>query len=167
MKGRTSGLVTLVGPSRNTWHVELIQQNDDLFLHQGWSAFVRDHFIECGDFLVFRYDSQLHFTVDVFDQSACEKEAAFQSKCSQDSSSLSRGMGQKRGREEPTSPSDKIFEGVPKKLRGSYSQHYLETLSSNKTKQGGSPMKNSDIPFQAKPVKEKQGEEVSCLFLGF
>ncbi|KAF5468345.1 hypothetical protein F2P56_012503 [Juglans regia] len=191
MKGRTSGLVTLVGPSGNTWHVELIQQNDDLFLHQGWSAFVRDHFIECGDFLVFRYDSELHFTVEVFDQSACEKEAAFQSKCSQDSSCLNRGMGQKREREEATSSSERIFEGVPKKLRGSYSQHYLEsehkpqegkvdmsngdgcqrelvvlaktcqeTISSNKTKQGGSPMKNSDMPFQSKAVKEKRVSDI-------
>ncbi|KAM3758347.1 hypothetical protein ACB098_01G036300 [Castanea mollissima] len=125
MKGRTSGLVTLEGPSGNRWHVKLIQQNDDLFLHQGWPEFVMDHFIESGDFLVFRYDGELHFTVQVFDKSSCEKEAAFHSECSQDPSDLGNSMGQKRERDEGASPSDKIFEGVPKKLRGSSSQLHL------------------------------------------
>ncbi|XP_065618441.1 B3 domain-containing protein Os01g0723500 isoform X2 [Quercus suber] len=125
MKGRTAGLVTLEGPSGNTWHVKLIQQNDDLFLHQGWPEFVMDHFIESGDFLVFRYDGELHFTVQVFDKSSCEKEAAFHSECSQDPGDLGNSMGQKRERDEVASPSDKIFEGVPKKLRGSSSQLHL------------------------------------------
>ncbi|KAE8100598.1 hypothetical protein FH972_018483 [Carpinus fangiana] len=185
MKGRTSGLVTLVGPSGKTWHVELIQQNDDLFLCHGWPAFLRDHFIESGDLLVFRYNGELHFTVQVFDQSACEKEAAFHSECSQDPSNLDISMGQKREREEAASCSEKIFEGVPKKLRGSSSQLYLECTDKNqegkvvmsdgegcrvtvaarpcqeeiyskKPKHCGSPLRNSALSFQSKACKEKR-----------
>ncbi|KAL5777881.1 hypothetical protein ACOSP7_010807 [Xanthoceras sorbifolium] len=117
LEGRTSGPASLVGPSGNMWHVDLIEQNDDLYFDLGWPVFVRDNFIECGDILVFRYDGELHFTVQMFDQSTCEKEAAFNSRCSQDTSMFDIIMGQKRAREEAAAPSDKVFQGVLKKIR--------------------------------------------------
>ncbi|PON70123.1 B3 DNA binding domain containing protein [Parasponia andersonii] len=120
MEGRSSGLVTLEGPSGKTWQVDLLQQNEDLFLRHGWPVFVRDNYVECGDFLIFRYDGELHFTVQVFDQSACEKEAAFHSECSQDI--CDKNFGQKRAREDGMSSSDKIVEGVLKKMRESSSE---------------------------------------------
>lgn len=100
MEGRTSGLVILSGPSGNAWNVHLIEQNGDLFFHYGWPAFVRDHSLECGDFLIFRYDGELHFTVQIFDQTACEKEAAFHCECGQNSSYFEKFMGGKRARDE-------------------------------------------------------------------
>ncbi|KAL6295793.1 hypothetical protein ACE6H2_003935 [Prunus campanulata] len=121
MEGRTSGLVSLFGPSGNAWNVDLIQKNGDLFFHHGWPAFVRDHFVECGDFLIFRYDGELCFTVLIFDQSACEKEAAFHSECGQDSSNFEKYMGRKRAREEAAS-SGKLVDGVAKKMRDSSSE---------------------------------------------
>lgn len=135
MVGRTSGSVSLVGPSGNTWPVNLIQQNDDLFFHHGWPAFVRDHYIECGDFLVFRYDGELNFTVQIFDQSACEKEAAFHSECSQDLTISDRSLGHKREREEDVTSSDKIVEDVLKKMRESSCQLYLECIDKNRQAQ--------------------------------
>lgn len=129
MEGRSSGSVTLEGPSCKTWQVELIQQNDDLFLYHGWPAFVRDNYVECGDFLIFRYDGELHFTVQVFDQSACEKEAAFHSECSQDI--CDKNLGQKREREDGISSSDKIVEGVLKKMRESSSEVCSERIHEN------------------------------------
>lgn len=126
MEGRTSGSVSLEGPSGNTWQVDLVQQNGDLFLHYGWPAFVRDNFVECGDFLTFRYDGDLHFTVQVFDQSACEKEAAFLSECNQDISD--KNLRQKRERGDCMSSSDKIVQGVLKKMRESSSQLYSERI---------------------------------------
>ncbi|KAJ9674555.1 hypothetical protein PVL29_023850 [Vitis rotundifolia] len=131
MEGRTSGFVSLVGPSDNTWHVDLIQQNGDLFLHDGWPVFVRDHCIECGDSLVFRYDGNLHFTVQVFDRSSCEKEAAFHTKCSQDPGGLDDPLRKKRERESPVVSKDKIFEGVPKKMRGSSCHVHSECITKN------------------------------------
>ena len=131
MEGRTSGFVSLVGPSDNSWHVELIQQNNDLFLHDGWPEFVRDHSIECGDSLVFRYDGNLHFTVHVFDQSSCEKEAAFHAECSQDPGGMDEQLSKKRERESTTISKDKIFEGVPKKMRGSSCHLHSEGQTKN------------------------------------
>ncbi|KAA8528581.1 hypothetical protein F0562_035936 [Nyssa sinensis] len=151
MEGRTSGSVLLVGPSGSTWHVDLIQRNDGLFFHDGWAAFVRDHFIEHGDSLVFRYDGNLHFTVQVFDQSACEKEAAFWAVCSQDSSDFDKHMGKKRERENTVSCLDGIFEGVPKKMRGQ------AAVFSDETENCSSVSKNTvtlAIPLQSRVLSE-------------
>lgn len=120
-----------MGPSDNIWHVDLIQQNNDLFLHGGWPVFLIDHDIECGDSLVFRYDGNLCFTVQVFDQSSCEKEAAFRAKCSQDPVCLDEQLRRKRDRESPAVPKDKIFEGVPKKMRGSSCHVHPECMKEN------------------------------------
>ncbi|XP_022976045.1 B3 domain-containing protein Os11g0197600-like [Cucurbita maxima] len=109
--------VTLIGPSGQTWLVNLIQQNDDLFFCDGWPTFARDHALDCGDFLVFRYDDELHFTVQIFDESTCEKEGAFHSQCSQDNT------GHKRNREEDNSSPQTCAEAVAKKMRSIFDVH--------------------------------------------
>ncbi|XP_062101230.1 B3 domain-containing protein Os01g0723500-like isoform X2 [Humulus lupulus] len=129
MEGRSSGSVALEGPSGKTWLINLIQSNGDLFLHHGWPTFVKDNYVECGDFLIFRYDSELHFTVQIFDQSACEKEVAFHSKCSQDFHD--QNLGKKRIREDGISSSDRIVEGVLKKMREDSPEHYSDRIHSN------------------------------------
>lgn len=129
MEGRISGLVSLTGPSGNVWHAYLTQQDNDVFLDHGWPTFVKDHLIECGDVLIFRYDGELCFSVQVFDISACEKEAAFHSKCSQDPSQLYKSIGQKREREERAASSDKNCEYVLKKVRGDSSELYSEHIN--------------------------------------
>ncbi|XAR64082.1 hypothetical protein NMG60_11024288 [Bertholletia excelsa] len=126
MEGIASGTVTLTGPSGNSWHVELMQHNDNLFFHDGWAAFVQDHFIERGDALVFRYDSDLHFTVQVFDQSSCEKESAFSAKCSQVTGCYDKLMGRKRERVDGASPLDST---ITKKMRES--QVHSECIAKN------------------------------------
>ncbi|XP_027189765.1 B3 domain-containing protein Os01g0723500-like isoform X2 [Cicer arietinum] len=95
MEGRTCGLVSLTGPSGNTWQVRLVEQNNYLFFHHGWSTFVGDHNLKYGDLLVFRYEGQLHFTVQVFGENACEKEAAFHSECNLNSFNFDNIKGQK------------------------------------------------------------------------
>ncbi|KAK2976312.1 hypothetical protein RJ640_003028 [Escallonia rubra] len=76
--------VSLMGSSGNTWEVNLMKNNESLFFNKGWSSFVKDHFAELWDFIVFKYDGNSHFTVKLFDKSGCEKETAFLAKCSQD-----------------------------------------------------------------------------------
>ncbi|XP_057424767.1 B3 domain-containing protein Os03g0620400-like isoform X2 [Lotus japonicus] len=122
MEGRTSGLVSLTGPSGNTWQVRLIKQDNELFFHNGWSTFVGDHLLECGDLLVFRYEGHLQFTVQVFDKNACEKEAAFHSKCSQNSCNFDNIKGQKRDSEENSSLD--VVDGIPKKMRRSAMENH-------------------------------------------
>ncbi|XP_011083781.1 B3 domain-containing protein Os01g0723500 [Sesamum indicum] len=121
MEGRAPGLALLVGPSGNNWYVGLIIVDNGLFLNDGWADFVRDHFLEQGDSLVFRYDGNLHFTVQIFDRSLCEKEAAFSAESSQDLSKYDISIVKKREREK-LALLDSIIEGVPKKMRCSQMQ---------------------------------------------
>lgn len=127
MEGRTSGSVTLIGPSWDTWHIDFIQQDDNLFFDKGWPVFLRDNFIECGDLLVFRYDGELHFTVQIFDQSGCEKEAAFNSK--------STSTGQKREREEAVAHSDKALQSLLKKIRECSSSFESDCIDDNRDRE--------------------------------
>ncbi|KAL3734785.1 hypothetical protein ACJRO7_024028 [Eucalyptus globulus] len=116
MEGWMSGLALLEGPSGNTWHVELIEENHELFLNSGWHSFIRDHSIVSGDLLVFRHDGNLHFYVQVFEQSSCEKEAAFHAMCSQDPSSC-RQNGERNGeRNEITYCSNIVYESHKPKV---------------------------------------------------
>ncbi|KAJ8771571.1 hypothetical protein K2173_026748 [Erythroxylum novogranatense] len=128
MEGRTSGSVSLVGPSGNVWSVQLVKNDDDVFLDHGWPTFVRDHLIACGDLLVFRYDGGLCFTVQVFDQSACEKESAFHSKCSEELGKSCR----KRGREEEGVFSGEISECNAKKAKESCFDFLLYSAENEK-----------------------------------
>lgn len=48
-----------------------------MILQNGWEKFVKDHSLELGDFLVFRYNGGLRFTVQIFGRTACEKEDNF------------------------------------------------------------------------------------------
>lgn len=125
MEGWTYGSVLVTGPSGNVWTVQLIKQDDDLFLHHGWSTFVGDHQLECGDLLVFRYEGDLRFTVQVFDKDACEKETAFLSECSQNSCDIHHSKGQKRDPKENSSL-DIVVDGVPRMRGGTNENPELE-----------------------------------------
>ncbi|CAJ1972635.1 unnamed protein product [Sphenostylis stenocarpa] len=116
MEGRTYGSFSLTGPSGNVWTVQLFKRDNDLFFHHGWSTFVVDHRLESGDLLIFRYEGHLHFTVQVFDKDACEKEAAFFSECSQSTSEFADIIEQERDIKESSSL-DIAFDGVSKKMR--------------------------------------------------
>lgn len=170
MDGRSSGSASLVGPSGNIWDVDLIEQNDELYFDQGWPIFVRDNFIECGDLLVFRYDGELHFTVQLFDQSSCEKETAFHSNCSQHMRTLNDIMGKKRSREDAAASSDQVFDGVLKKIREispeCRSQECINTEqeadSSAKTDQSDSLYKCL-LSQSENPCNVKLGKLANCL----
>ncbi|MBA0828100.1 hypothetical protein Goarm_012819 [Gossypium armourianum] len=122
LEGRVSASVLLKGPSGYSWNVKLVQRNDDLLFDEGWADFVADHSLECGDFLVFRYDGDLVFDVKVFDQSSCEKEVAFHCKCSQAGSVFNGIVGQKRYREEEDGSLDQDCEELLKRIRQSSSE---------------------------------------------
>nr|XP_043636926.1 B3 domain-containing protein Os01g0723500-like [Erigeron canadensis] len=133
LEGKTSGTISLKGPSGNTWQADLGEQSDGLYILDGWEAFVRDHYLENGDCLVFRYDGNLHFTLQIFDQSACEKETAFSAECHQDLSIFDQHFGKKREREHASLLSHKV-DSVPKKARSSPS-HEAMNLSKMYTRQ--------------------------------
>ncbi|KAL6283593.1 hypothetical protein ACE6H2_014522 [Prunus campanulata] len=64
----------LSGPSGIRWTVELEERGNGLFFQDGWQGFVKDHHLEDGDFLVFKYDGESKFKVTIYDRTACEKD---------------------------------------------------------------------------------------------
>ncbi|KAI3831423.1 hypothetical protein MKW92_030536 [Papaver armeniacum] len=80
--------ISLIGPSRNVWNVQLVQVENDYFFEQGWSEFVVDNHMENEDFCLFEYVEEHKCQVIIFDCSnGCEREAAFHAVPSQASSS--------------------------------------------------------------------------------
>ncbi|XP_043721389.1 B3 domain-containing protein Os11g0197600-like [Telopea speciosissima] len=122
LKERASCVVSLTGPSGNTWQVRLVWNIDGWFFQDGWPMFVRDHSIQVGDFIVFKYDGESQFSVRIFDKSGCEKQAAFSVSCSQDTGFIIKNNGKKRGRD----VMETCLQGVAKKNRSKYPQVCLE-----------------------------------------
>ncbi|MQL73928.1 hypothetical protein Taro_006280, partial [Colocasia esculenta] len=69
--------VDLKDPLGKRWHVKLKKAEDYIFLEDGWEEFVRDHSLEVGDFLVFRFSGDSCLNVLIFDASGCEKESLY------------------------------------------------------------------------------------------
>lgn len=68
---------TLQGPSGSKWRVGVSKSTNGTFFTFGWHKFVKDHSLRESEFLVFQYEGDLHFTVLIFDASACDREDAF------------------------------------------------------------------------------------------
>ncbi|XP_077218651.1 B3 domain-containing protein Os01g0723500-like isoform X2 [Tasmannia lanceolata] len=67
----------LEGPSSRVWHVELSRKFNGTYLQDGWQEFAKAHSLRVSDFLVFRYDGNMRFSVLIFDKTACEREDIF------------------------------------------------------------------------------------------
>lgn len=76
---------TLVSPLKKFWHVDVARDDvdgnghghdddGDVYFAGGWAEFVRVNGLEEENFLVFRYEGNMVFTVKVFDTSGCIKE---------------------------------------------------------------------------------------------
>ncbi|RCV44445.1 hypothetical protein SETIT_9G374600v2 [Setaria italica] len=84
MENEPLGVVSLKGPSGNTWHAKLILDSEGFYFTHGWNEFFIDHNINLGEFLVFGYDGHSHFSIKVFDLTGCEKQSTFLSCPSKD-----------------------------------------------------------------------------------
>ncbi|KAG9446771.1 hypothetical protein H6P81_012899 [Aristolochia fimbriata] len=85
LKGRHSGSASLIGPSGNIWHVDLVENSKGAFLQSGWPEFARDHSVRAGYCLIFRHKGRLKFSVEIYDTSACVKMDSVHAKPSYDS----------------------------------------------------------------------------------
>ncbi|KAL4196132.1 hypothetical protein AMTRI_Chr04g181840 [Amborella trichopoda] len=84
----------LEGPSGNCWNVEVEEVGDALCFSRGWKKFVEDHSLNDGDFLVFYYDGDTHFLINIFDEIACERDDAFDVECSEKYSPVEKNMSE-------------------------------------------------------------------------
>ncbi|XP_040385111.1 B3 domain-containing protein Os11g0197600-like isoform X2 [Oryza brachyantha] len=73
LQNQPTGMVSLADRSGNTWSAELTSDSEGFCFVHGWKQFVRDNFIQCGQFVVFTYDKRSHFSVVVFDPSGIDK----------------------------------------------------------------------------------------------
>lgn len=80
--------------------------------------------------MVFRYDGELHFAVQIFDQSGCEKEAAINSK--------SASRGQKRETEGFVAHSGKAFQSLLKNIRECSFTFELDCIDDNRDREADS-----------------------------
>ncbi|XP_042391695.1 B3 domain-containing protein Os01g0723500-like isoform X1 [Zingiber officinale] len=74
-----SKVAVLHGPGGGNWQVEVCStgQEATLLLGPGWHSFVKDHSLEEFQFLVFRHNGEMHFTVLVFGMNGCERTDLF------------------------------------------------------------------------------------------
>nr|DAD42502.1 TPA_asm: hypothetical protein HUJ06_000732 [Nelumbo nucifera] len=75
---KSSERVTLECPGGDIWHAKLSRRADGMFIEDGWEKFLRDQSLGDEEFLVFRYNGDLHFSVTIFDKSACWREDSFE-----------------------------------------------------------------------------------------
>ncbi|XP_057965093.1 B3 domain-containing protein Os01g0723500-like isoform X2 [Malania oleifera] len=88
--------VTLKGPSGSHWHVKLQERENGIFLHDGWPQFIKDHSLGDYELLIFRYEGNMSFNVQIFDKSGWERVSVCTDRNHVESSS-SNGK-RKRGR---------------------------------------------------------------------
>ncbi|KAL5705015.1 hypothetical protein ACHQM5_023367 [Ranunculus cassubicifolius] len=67
----------LKGPRGDCWRVKFSETEEGTFLQDGWKEFTKYHSLGDFEVLIFRYDGDMTFHVEIFDKTACKKEYAF------------------------------------------------------------------------------------------
>lgn len=70
-------IAILLAPNGCKWPVDIKTTSDGTYFTTGWSNFVTYHSLKEREFLVFEYRGNLHFSIQVFDTTACEREDLF------------------------------------------------------------------------------------------
>ncbi|KAF3446240.1 hypothetical protein FNV43_RR11419 [Rhamnella rubrinervis] len=81
-------------PSGKSWPVGVNRREDGFYFQSGWQEFVKYHFLEAGDFIVFDYDGKSHFSAKIYGSSACEKDEGLAKGNSDASVSLAKKANQ-------------------------------------------------------------------------
>ncbi|XP_042494948.1 B3 domain-containing protein Os11g0197600-like [Macadamia integrifolia] len=71
---------TLKDSNGNHWRVKLNKTTSGTYIEDGWQDFIRDHSIYDDNFLVFGYDGNTCFDVQIFDESGCNRDYLFSTK---------------------------------------------------------------------------------------
>lgn len=75
LTGDVSNIATLSLSSGSHWLVR-VRKNPGMYLEDGWSQFIKDNKLGDDEFLVFRYDGDMHFHVKIFDKSGVKRSSA-------------------------------------------------------------------------------------------
>lgn len=66
--------VDLIDHATECWCVRLEETDGRVWFTNGWQCFASDHYLSCGDFLIFKYNRGLSFEVKIFSVRGCRKE---------------------------------------------------------------------------------------------
>ncbi|KAJ4820512.1 B3 domain-containing protein [Rhynchospora pubera] len=75
--GRIAKNIELQGPSGNIWQVVVTKLVEKLTFQSGWKDFVIANSIKVNDLLVFKYNTESAFEVQIFDPSGCERSSSY------------------------------------------------------------------------------------------
>lgn len=64
----------IIGPTGKLWPVELDQRQSDVLYGEVWAEFLTAHDLSEGSILLFRYEVNMSFSVQVFLPNGCMKE---------------------------------------------------------------------------------------------
>lgn len=56
-----------------SWTVRVREIGRYMYLKEGWQEFLRDNSLGDSEFLVFRYDGNMCFSIDIFEKSGCKR----------------------------------------------------------------------------------------------
>lgn len=73
MKRKLPSKVLLRDRYGNIWHVKLSNEKENTYFHQGWETFIKQNYVERGDFFIFKYDGIGAFDVKLFGSDSCNK----------------------------------------------------------------------------------------------
>ncbi|KAL5705091.1 hypothetical protein ACHQM5_023436 [Ranunculus cassubicifolius] len=72
-----SGTAVLRGPTNKIWKVRFSKTDEGTYLQDGWVDFLRDHSLGDFEVLIFRYDGDMCFRIEIFEKTAVKKEYTF------------------------------------------------------------------------------------------
>ncbi|XVE93294.1 hypothetical protein REPUB_Repub01dG0178500 [Reevesia pubescens] len=75
----------LKGPSGDYWNITMWQKKGNIIMQHGWHQFYQDHSLGNNELLLFRYNGNMCFDVQIFDQSGVERKNVLITRKHQDS----------------------------------------------------------------------------------
>ncbi|XP_062023517.1 B3 domain-containing protein Os01g0723500-like [Rosa rugosa] len=88
----------LKGSSKGSWTVQVSQIESDIYFKNGWQKFIKDNSLGDFEFLVFRYERPMHFTIEIFDKTACKRNNLVEKSTRADNTKRPRGRPRKCNR---------------------------------------------------------------------
>ena len=73
LKNDTSNRATLKCSSGRFWNIELRPAIGSMYLQDGWQQFLKDNYLGNREFLLFTYEGNMCFDVQIFEKSGCER----------------------------------------------------------------------------------------------
>lgn len=126
-----SDVVKLIDPTSAVSYVRLEKMEKTLWLHDGWEKFVDDHFISYGYFLLFKYEGNSTFNVNIFDLTATEVDYSLNNNRNFERTNHSTRNSISEKEENSDDESDEVlalFPGKPNECRATNNRrHYHQT----------------------------------------